>query len=208
MIGGSSYQAAHLPFVIHGPARGERARAPPERQAPGTHSSPDTPKGQRKHPPALANHDPNPVPRTEESRYDLPYIPKRNLQYAIAGERQRGCRPQRRDKALSGGGPVTALYCIAWAVIAAVSAWAITAAHASAVISRLQAEMRKEIAYWQDETSRARVHAAQIARDTAIRADAWKDGRDDVIAIMPLIAAAHGASSYSQDGADEETQTR
>lgn len=103
---------------------------------------------------------------------------------------------------------MTALYCIAWAVIAAISAWAITAAYASAVISRLQAEMRKEIAYWQDETSRARAYAAQIARDTAIRADAWKEGRNDVIAIMPLIAAAHDAGSSSQDDADEETQTR
>lgn len=64
-------------------------------------------------------------------------------------------------------------------------------------MTRLDAELRDEIAYWQDETSRARIHAAQIARDTAIRAEAWKAGRDDVIAIMPLIAAIQPA--------DEET---
>jgi hypothetical protein len=103
---------------------------------------------------------------------------------------------------------MTALYCIAWAVIAAVTAWAIAMARASASISRLQAEIREEIGYWQDETSRARARAAQIARDTAIWADAWKEGRDDVIAMMPLIAAAHSASSSSQERADEGSETR
>lgn len=103
---------------------------------------------------------------------------------------------------------MTALYCIAWAVIAAVTAWAIAMARASASISRLQAEIREEIGYWQDETSRARARAAQIARDTAIWADAWKEGRDDVIAMMPLIAAAHSPSSSSRERADEGTETR
>jgi len=103
---------------------------------------------------------------------------------------------------------VTALYCIAWAVIAAVTAWVIAMTRASATISRLQAEMRKEIGYWQDETSRARARAGQIARDTVIWADAWKEGRDDVIAMMPLIAAAQSARSYLQERADEGTETR
>jgi hypothetical protein len=51
--------------------------------------------------------------------------------------------------------------------------------------------MRQEIAYWHAETSRARTQAAQIARDTATWADAWKKGRDDVIAVIPLVTLAH-----------------
>jgi hypothetical protein len=101
---------------------------------------------------------------------------------------------------------VTLLYCITSAVIAAVIVWAIMRVRTSTTMTRLEAETRDEIAYWQDETSRARVQAAQIARDAAIRADAWKAGRDDVIAIMPLIASTRDVSASMQP-ADEETET-
>lgn len=96
---------------------------------------------------------------------------------------------------------MTVLYCIAWSVIAAMATWAITMARCSALISRLEQDRRTEIAHWQAETSRARATAAQITRDAATRADAWKKGRDDVIAIMPLIASARdsGTSSPSRD---------
>jgi hypothetical protein len=97
---------------------------------------------------------------------------------------------------------VTALYCIAWAAIAAVTAWGITTARRSAAISRLKAEMRQEIAYWQAETSRARTVATQLARDAATRATAWREGRDDVISIMPLIAAARDGSTCSPRAED------
>jgi hypothetical protein len=84
---------------------------------------------------------------------------------------------------------MTVLYCIAWAVIVAVAVWAITEVRASAAMSRLGAKMREEISYCHDETSRARADAAQIARDAAIRAEGWKEGRDDVMAIIPLIVS-------------------
>lgn len=98
---------------------------------------------------------------------------------------------------------MTALYCITWATIAAAIVWAITTVRNSNAMTRLEAEMYNEITYWRDETSRARIHAAQISRDTAIRADAWKTGRDDVIAIMPLIASTRDAIASMQP-ADEE----
>jgi hypothetical protein len=101
---------------------------------------------------------------------------------------------------------MTVLYSITWAIIAAVTVWAIMKARASAAMSHLEAEMRDEIVYWQDETSRARVQAAQVTRDAAIRAYAWKAGRDDVIAIMPLIASTRDVSA-SSPSADKETDT-
>lgn len=94
---------------------------------------------------------------------------------------------------------------ITWAAIAAVTVWAVMRTRASAEMSRLEAEMRDEVSYWQDETSRARAHAAQVTRDTAIRADAWKAGRDDVIAIMPLIVSAFNTGDPTQL-AYEETE--
>lgn len=102
---------------------------------------------------------------------------------------------------------MTALYCIAWAVIAAVTVWGITLARASAAMARLRADMRKEVGYWQAETSRARAHAAQLARDTATRAAAWKESRDDMIAMMPLIASAHDSSACSHCAAEDGIET-
>jgi hypothetical protein len=102
---------------------------------------------------------------------------------------------------------MTALYSITWAIIAAVTVWAIMKARAAAAMSRLEAQMRDEIEYWQDETSRARVQAAQIVRDAAVRAEAWKAGRDDVIAIIPMIASTRDVSA-SLPLADEETDTK
>lgn len=101
---------------------------------------------------------------------------------------------------------MTVLGGVTWAIIAAAIVWAIMTLRNSNAMARLEKEMLDEIAYWQDETSRARIHAAQIARDTAIRADAWKAGRDDVIAIMPLIAMTRDVSASIQP-ADEETWT-
>ena len=89
------------------------------------------------------------------------------------------------------GGPMSILMTILWAIIAAVTAWGITLAHATAAIARLQAERRKEIRHWQGEAARAKAHAALLARDAATWSAGYKQGREEVIAIMPLLAAAH-----------------
>jgi hypothetical protein len=102
---------------------------------------------------------------------------------------------------------MTALYCIMWAAIAAVTTWAIMTARSSALISRLRAETRREIAHWQAEASRARITAAQIARDAATRARAWKEGRDEAVAMIPLIISARDGTAGRQLTADEESTT-
>jgi hypothetical protein len=102
---------------------------------------------------------------------------------------------------------MTAVYCIIWAVIAAVLAWGVTTIRASAAISRMQTQMRKEITYWQDETMRARVQAAQIAQDAATWADAWKKGRDDAIAVIPLIVRAHDSRVHLESAANDGTNS-
>jgi len=101
---------------------------------------------------------------------------------------------------------MTVLYCIAWSIIAAMATWAITMARCSALISRLEQNRREEIAYWQAETSRARATAAQLVRDATTRADAWKKGRDDVIAIMPLIASARDSGTCSHCHDDDMSE--
>jgi hypothetical protein len=110
---------------------------------------------------------------------------------------------------------VSGLGAAALIIMAAVSAWGFTLARASAHHSRLRAEwaraheeMRKEIRHWQDEAARARSHAAQIARDTATWAAGCKQGRDDVIAVMPMLIAAQdgGGGTCSQHDAQEVTE--
>lgn len=100
-------------------------------------------------------------------------------------------------------------------IMAAVTAWGFTMARASAHQSRLRAEMarmereaRREIQHWRDEAARARTLAAQVARDAANWAAGCKQGRDDVITVVPLLIAAQekkGTESgpCSQPGADE-----
>jgi len=92
---------------------------------------------------------------------------------------------------------VSSLVIAALIIMAAVSAWGFTLAHASAQHSRLRAEMARiqeemhlEIRHWQEEAARARSHSAQIAKDAATWAAGCKQGRDDVIAVVPMLIAA------------------
>jgi hypothetical protein len=82
-------------------------------------------------------------------------------------------------------------------IMAAVIGWGITMAFASARHSRLMDEIvrieqlaRREIQHWQDEAARARSRAAQLARDSETWAAGCKQGRDDVITVVPLLIAA------------------
>lgn len=160
---------------------------------------------------ALANQDPTRRHDGQESRYDLHYNRSRLAQEAGAPH-LRWDRPWRylgsaASGALSGGRPVTDLYCIVWAVITAVTVWGIATTRTSAAVARLRADMRKEIAYLEDETSRARTAADQITRDTATWADAWKKGRDDVLAVIPMIISAHGGGGSIHTAADNGADT-
>lgn len=103
-------------------------------------------------------------------------------------------------------------------VMAAVMAWGFTMAVASAHHSRLRDEMvraeqrmRREVQHWKDEAARARSYAAQLERDSATWAAGCKQGRDDVITVVPLLMAAqeHGkeVGACSQHAAQEVTKT-
>jgi hypothetical protein len=102
-------------------------------------------------------------------------------------------------------------------IMAAVIAWGCTMVFASARYSRLTGEIvrieqmaRREIQHWKDEAARARTHAAQLARDNATWAAGHKQGRDDVIGVVPLLVAAQehhtGGGTCGQSGAQEITE--
>lgn len=79
---------------------------------------------------------------------------------------------------------------IAWLTIAVVTVWALTWARAAATISRLREQMRQEVRYLQEESERAKTEAAQLAKDIATWTAGCKQGRDDLVTVLPLIIAA------------------
>ena len=96
-------------------------------------------------------------------------------------------------------------------IMAAVAAWGFTMVRVSGQHSRLKAEIarieriaRQEIQHWQDEAARARSHAAQVERDSKAWAAGCKQGRDDVISVMPLLIAAQEGKDTG--GAHEVTE--
>lgn len=102
-------------------------------------------------------------------------------------------------------------------IMAAVIAWGCTMVFVSARYSRVREEIvrieqmaRREIQHWKDEAARARTHAAQIARDNETWAAGCKQGRDDVIGVVPLLIAAQEhhteGGTRGQHGAQEITE--
>jgi hypothetical protein len=93
-------------------------------------------------------------------------------------------------------------------IMAGVAAWGFTMVRVSGQSARLRAEIaridrlaRQEIAHWQDEAAGARTRAAQVERDSKAWAAGCKQGRDDVISVVPLlIAAQEGGAGGDQPG--------
>jgi hypothetical protein len=94
------------------------------------------------------------------------------------------------------------LVTLLWIIVAAVTVWGLTLAHASATIRRIEADRHREVQYWKKEAARARARAAQVSQDAAAWEAGRKRGRDDVIQVMPMIIAAR--DERPDPGLDEE----
>jgi len=75
-------------------------------------------------------------------------------------------------------------------LVTAAVAWGVTLAQAAAAMARTRAAMQEEIRYWQAETAKARARTAQLAQEIATWSKGCQQGREDMIAIMPLLIAA------------------
>jgi len=87
----------------------------------------------------------------------------------------------------------------------ALFAWTVAKAKGAAAIARSRAAMREEIRRWQDETAMARARESQLAQEIATWSKGLQQGREDVIAIMPLLLAAH--ARLSQPTAPQQIHT-
>lgn len=85
---------------------------------------------------------------------------------------------------------MSVLIIIAFAATAALAAWRLALARSAATISRLREEMQEEVRYWQAESARAKVRTAQLEKEVASWSAGCRQGRDDLVAVLPLIIAA------------------
>ena len=79
---------------------------------------------------------------------------------------------------------------LGWSLIAAAAAWALTLAWAHAEFGRTRRAMEAEVQHWQAEAIRARELAARLRQEIAMWSKGCQQGREDVIALMPLLVAA------------------
>lgn len=86
---------------------------------------------------------------------------------------------------------------IGWSFVAAVTAWGMTLSWAKAAQAHARAGLEDQIRYWHAEAVKARELAAQLKQEIAAWSKGCQQGRQDVMAIMPLLVAEqdrHGRS--------------
>ena len=82
------------------------------------------------------------------------------------------------------------LLTLVWFLAGATTGWVLTSLQTARTVSRARQQMRSEILHWQSETERYKAVADRLAQDKAAWAAGAKQGRDDVITIMPMLLAA------------------
>jgi hypothetical protein len=119
---------------------------------------------------------------------------RRRLDHAIAVQDTRG-------------GPMTVLIIIALTATAALTAWWLAMARSAGTLSRLRDAMHEEVRYWQAESARAKVRTVQLEKEVASWSAGCRQGRDDLVAVLPLIIAAleRPTSVRAADGIHDQT---
>ena len=79
---------------------------------------------------------------------------------------------------------------LVWFLAGAIAGWGVTSLRAAGTLSRARKQMRREIRHWQSETERYKAVADRHAQEKAAWAAGCKQGRDDVITIVPMLLAA------------------
>jgi Cys-tRNA synthase (O-phospho-L-seryl-tRNA:Cys-tRNA synthase) len=94
---------------------------------------------------------------------------------------------------------------LGWSVTAAAIAWGLTLSWAKAAMVMSRDAMQEEVDKWKAEALRARQMVAQLKTEAAMWARGRQDGREDLIAMMPLLLAAQNDPTNGR--AKSETKT-
>ncbi len=82
------------------------------------------------------------------------------------------------------------LLALVWSLAGAIAGWGITSIRATMAAARAREQMIREIRVWQEETQRYKAVADRLAREKESWAAGIRQGRDDVISMMPLLIEA------------------
>ncbi len=82
------------------------------------------------------------------------------------------------------------LLALIWILLEAAIGWRFGSRRSSSqVLTHARQQMRQEIRYWQEQAERSKVRADQLAQENEAWAAGYKQGREDMIKIVPHIAA-------------------
>jgi hypothetical protein len=77
-----------------------------------------------------------------------------------------------------------------WILIGVAVGWRLGSRRSnSQALTRAGQQMRQEIRYWQEQAERSKVKADLLAQENEAWAAGYRQGREDVITIVPHIAA-------------------
>jgi hypothetical protein len=78
---------------------------------------------------------------------------------------------------------------IGWSLVSAAAAWGITVWWANLALAHLRRSMQDEVEHWKGEAARARDVATYLRHEVTAWSRGAKQGRDEVMALMPLLVA-------------------
>jgi hypothetical protein len=82
------------------------------------------------------------------------------------------------------------LLALIWVLIGVALGWRFGSRHStSQALTRARQQMRQEIRYYQEAAERSKARADQLAQENEAWAAGYRQGREDVISIVPHIAA-------------------
>jgi len=87
-------------------------------------------------------------------------------------------------------------------VLGAAMGWLTGRWRASAAVLRSNRAIAREARYWQDAAARASERALRAAEEAKTWADGCRQGRQDVISIVPLLMAARERATSGPDSGD------
>ena len=97
------------------------------------------------------------------------------------------------------------LLALIWILIGAAIGWRFGSRRSSSqALTHARQQMRQEIRYWQEQAERSKVRADQLAQENEAWGAGYKQGREDMIKIVPHIAAQQRL--LSQDRRTETTE--
>jgi hypothetical protein len=98
---------------------------------------------------------------------------------------------------------MTVLAIIVWSAIAATVAWRLAIRRTAVTIAAMRAQAEQEIRHWQDLAARERLRAGQLERELTSWSEGCRQGREDVVNIVPMLLAANGRQAcLCHSGAD------